>query len=314
MFGEATVASSSPELRPTPVSRSLAELLACPQCGSVHLELTPPVCPTCGWRGRIAAGILDFVDESLLTENHHAEVAAQTAAVDQYYENESKISCHWDRLSADDLPELINSTGTVLDLGCGTGTAGYGVKATGATVIGADLSLPCLRAAQTRLDDVVRVDAVRLPFKADSFDGIVSRGALHHMADPDAVLKEAVRVLKPGARAVFMDPREHAWLEPIKHALRSEDDSFSDDHHAYTPEAYRELIERYFSIVSLHTVHPLGILVAHGLDLLPIPARVPRLPLARALLGLDRQLDKTPLSRTGHLIVAVAQKTEAIAG
>ena len=287
---------------------ALADRLACPQCGSAELNLDGPTCLTCGWSGRTTQGILDFVDETRLTDGHHAEVAAQTAAVEAYYENESKITCHWDRLSASDLPALVNTSGTVLDLGCGTGTAGYGVKQAGATVVGADLSLPCLLAARPRLDAVVRVDAVKLPFRAESFDGIVSRGALHHMADPDMVLQEAHRVLKPGARAVFMDPREYAWLEPIKHALRAEDESFSDDHHAYTPDEYRDLLARHFSVVSLGTVHPFGILVAHGLDLLPIPEALPRLPFAQALLGLDRRLDKTPLRRGGHLIVSVVEK------
>ena len=305
---EAASAAVDPRPPSTAISAALRERLACPQCGSADLALDGPSCQTCGWEGRTRQGVLDFVDEGKLTDNHHAEVAAQTAAVEAYYENESKITCHWDRLSATDLPELVQSSGVILDLGCGTGTAGYGLKEVGATVIGADLSLPCLLAAQPRLDDVVRVDAVRLPFKADSFDGIVSRGALHHMADPDTTLKEAHRVLKPGGRAVFMDPREYAWLEPIKHALRASDDSFSDDHHAYTPAEYRELIERHFSILSLHKVHPFGILIAHGLDLLPIPTEVPRLPLAKALLGLDRRLDRTPLREGGHLIVAVAQK------
>ena len=302
---------------PSFVPKALAERLACPQCGNAELSfdadpnpsVSSPSCGACGWSGRTQMGILDFVDETTLTDGHHAEVAAQTAAVDAYYENESKITCHWDRLSATDLPSLVQTTGVVLDLGCGTGTAGYGVKATGATVVGADLSLPCLRAAQSRLDAVVRVDAVRLPFRSESFDGIVSRGALHHMADPDTVLREAHRVLKPGGRAVFMDPREYSWLEPIKHALRAEDESFSDDHHAYTPNEYKELIERHFGVVAQRTLHPFGILVAHGLDLLPIPDAVPRLPMARALLELDRRLDRTPLRHGGHLIAAVAQKT-----
>ena len=305
----ASSTKGEPEIAPATPSRVLTSRLICPECGSKNIDYRPPSCRDCGWSGRADDDILDFVDETQLTTDHHAEVAAQTAAVDSYYENEGKITCHWDRLSAADLPAMIGTTGTVLDLGCGTGSAGESLKAAGATVIGADLSLPCLAVARQRLDAVVRVDAVRLPFEDGAFDAVVARGALHHMADPEAAVSEAHRVLRPGGRAVFLDPREHAWLEPIKVVLRADDDSFSDDHRAYTPKEYRELIESQFPQVSMHTVHPIGILIAHGLDLLPIPKSIPRRPLARVLLGLDRQLDRTRLRRGGHLLIAVARKT-----
>ncbi len=304
----ASLAKGEPQVAPAAPSALVTSRLICPACGSKEINYRPLSCRDCGWSGRIEGDILDFVDESQLTNNHHAEVAAQTAAVNAYYENESKITCHWDRLSATDLPAMIGTTGTVLDLGCGTGSAGESLKAAGATVIGADLSLPCLAVARRRLDAVVRVDAVRLPFEDGTFDAIVARGALHHMADPEAAVSEAYRVLKPGGRAVFLDPREHVWLEPIKVVLRADNDSFSDDHRAYTPKAYRELIESRFPAVSMHTVHPFGILIAHGLDLLPIPKSIPRRPLARVLLDLDRRLDRTQLRRGGHLLIAVAQK------
>ena len=39
-----------------------------------------------------------------------------------------------------------------------------------------------------------------------------------------------------------------------------------------------------------------------------MPAFVPRRGLAKALLGLDRALDKTPLHSAGHLLTIVARK------
>ena len=184
---------------------TLEGVLECPACGAGSLTVAPlPTCGGCGWTGKRSEGVVDFVDESSLSESHAAELEAQRNAVDEYYENESRICCHWDRISADDLPARLGwPTGTVLDLGCGTGTAGGALRRAGASVVGADLSVPCLQVAQRRLDAVVRTDASRLPFRDQCFDALVSRGALHHLANAETALVEMRRVLKPGAPVLF---------------------------------------------------------------------------------------------------------------
>lgn len=288
----------------------LAQVAACPSCHQRGVRFVPhPVCKDCGWAGRLDHGIPDFVDEARLHEGHYEEVAAQTRAVEEYYENELRLTCHWDRLSADQLSAWLgHPTGLALDLGCGTGTAGNGLVRSGMTVIGADLSTPCLEVAARRLSAVARVEASHLPFADQCFDAVVCRGALHHLDDPEAAMGELRRVMKPGARALFMDPREYAWLEPIKHTLRKNDESFTHEHHAFGVEDYRQLIGRHLTVERVETQHPFAILIAHSLDLLPLPKLLPRRPLARALLALDRRLDRTPLAQLGHLLVVVAKK------
>lgn len=287
----------------------LESLVRCPSCGA-SLRIDPaPACGTCGWTGHVVDGIPDFVEAGTLGASHHAEVEAQTAAVDAYYENELRLTCHWDRLSSDDIAERLDwPTGVALDLGCGTGTAGAGLVRHGMRVVGADLSPPCLAVAARRLDAVVRVDAAKLPFADASFDALVARGALHHMKDPHAVMQEVRRVLKPGAPALFLDPREYAWLEPIKDRLRASDDSFTHDHHAYDPAAYEALIGSALRVDKAWSEHPLAILAAHGLDLIPMPGFIRRRPLTRALLGIDRALNQTPLGALGHLLVVRATR------
>ena len=294
---------------PAPRWRSLLEtLIPCPECGG-ELSIDPAPRCKCGFSGSAPDGIPDFVDERALTERHHDEIAAQTAAVDDYYENERKLCCHWDRLSAGEISEMLDHpSGVALDLGCGTGTAGGGLRRAGMKVVGADLSQPCLRAARRRLDAVVRADAVELPFGDETFDVLVSRGALHHLSDPTAALEEARRVLKKNGRAVFMDPREWFWLEPVKRILRREDHSFTDDHHAYRPEEYVRVIEHAFRVERSYTVHPFGILVANGVDVLPMPDGLPYRAMAQGLYRLDRALNRTPLRKVGHLLVVVARK------
>lgn len=262
-----------------------------------------------GATGRDVDGIPDFVAEELLTDVHAAEMSAQETAVETAYEDEDKLACHWDRISSREVAPLLGlREGTILDLGCATGAASLDLVERGFTVVGADLTLACLKVAATRYQAVVRANAVELPFKDEAFDGLVSRGALHHFQEPERSLTEVARVLKPGAPVVFSDPREYDWLEWVKHTVRRNDDAFTHDHHAYEPEEYRALIARDFDIISVQTKDPVGLLLANAVDLLPLPSATPFERLTRGFYRLDRFLNRTPLARFGHLITVTARK------
>jgi len=49
----------------------------------------------------------------------------------------------------------------------------------------------------------VRCDAARLPFRAQSFDAVLSSDFLEHAADLKAVVAEAARVLRPGGLFLY---------------------------------------------------------------------------------------------------------------
>lgn len=90
----------------------------------------------------------------------------------------------------------------ILDLGCGDGRLTAELAATGARVTGCDKSAEQIAAAQALGLDAQVADGAALPFPDQSFDAVLSNAALHWMRDPDAVLKEVARVLKPGGRFV----------------------------------------------------------------------------------------------------------------
>lgn len=279
------------ETRQTPINPILSELLKKPE----HTTSTQ--------------GIPDFVEDRGVSELQEQEIDAQTKSVDDVYENDGLLASHWDRMSSTEFYPLLGlQSGTLLDLGCATGSASLDLLDRGFKVIGADLTLACLKVAATRLSAAVRADATALPFKDEAFDGLISRGALHHFQEPEASVAEAARVLKPGAPAIFTDPREVEFLEKIKHRIRKDDDNFTDDHHAFTVEEYRDLIAREFEIESVLTQDPFGILAVNAIDLIPGSDLLPAARVTKGFFKLDKLLNRTPLNRLGLIITVIARK------
>jgi SAM-dependent methyltransferase len=100
---------------------------------------------------------------------------------------------------------------TVLDVACGTGRF---TRAFGAAV-GPDGLAIGLDGARTMLAKAVgeggpdnvaylRADAVRLPLKESTVDGVCCFAALHMFAEPETALDSFSRVLKPGGRIVLL--------------------------------------------------------------------------------------------------------------
>jgi len=100
-----------------------------------------------------------------------------------------------------------------LDLGCGTGWAvrcAADLACGRGEFYGVDNSLKMIEAAQAKSLSYKNIHfyksiAENLPFQENFFDTIISTNAFHHFADPDKVLKEANRVLKPKGRIYIFD-------------------------------------------------------------------------------------------------------------
>lgn len=96
--------------------------------------------------------------------------------------------------------------GDCVDLGCGGGHFTGVALALGWTVTGIDASEDQLRVARNRLPAVEfrRGDATRLPFADLSFDAGFSTFTHTDFDDFAGAVQEARRVLKPGARFVYV--------------------------------------------------------------------------------------------------------------
>ena len=89
----------------------------------------------------------------------------------------------------------------ILDLGCGDGRLTAEIAATGADVLGVDLSDDLLAVAAARGLRVQRADGHQLTFDRE-FDAVFSNAALHWMRAPELVAAGVARALKPGGRFV----------------------------------------------------------------------------------------------------------------
>lgn len=100
--------------------------------------------------------------------------------------------------------------GAALDVACGSGklTAELArIAGSGGHIIGLDFSREMLDIARHNHPGIefLEGDALDLPFEAGRFDATTIAFGLRNLADPVLGLKEMVRVLKPGGRAVVLE-------------------------------------------------------------------------------------------------------------
>lgn len=121
-------------------------------------------------------------------------------------------------------------TGTVLDLGCGTGflTGELLAKNTQESVIAVDIAFGMLEATRSKLaaHNNVRyicADAEQLPIAASTVDVVISNLALQWCRNLTAVFAELKRTLKPGGQLVFSTFGPHT-LQELKAAWAEVDD------------------------------------------------------------------------------------------
>lgn len=118
----------------------------------------------------------------------------------------------------------------VLDLGAGSGFSSEMLARLGYDVFPVDPDLTALQHNRRRPSfDAQRIQgrvkvtqgvAQQLPFRDETFDGIVAMNVLHHVEDLEAVVMEFRRVLRPGGRVVASEPGlDHLTMAHTKRAM-----------------------------------------------------------------------------------------------
>lgn len=93
---------------------------------------------------------------------------------------------------------------TVVDVACGTGDFCRELQSQGMEPVGFDVSFGMLSMASTSAP-LVQGDGLRLPLGDASADGLTCGFALRNVVDLKALFEESARVLKPGARAAYLE-------------------------------------------------------------------------------------------------------------
>ena len=103
----------------------------------------------------------------------------------------------------------------IVDVGCGDGaaTALAAQASPEHRMLGLDWSADALRHARARGLTLIRAEAepAGLPIASGRADVVVMSELIEHLIDPDSVLEEVRRVLKPGGTLLLSTPNLAAW-------------------------------------------------------------------------------------------------------
>lgn len=141
-----------------------------------------------------------YKEKSKQTFNNQANIYDST-----YYGNHAKklYNCVIDRTNNFNCKK-------VLDVGCGTGTIlSLLSKDESISLSGLDFSEEMLNIAMQKLKDRVelkRGDSAQLSWENNTFDAIICTDSFHHYPEPEKVLNEMARVLKPKGHLIIGDP------------------------------------------------------------------------------------------------------------
>ncbi|MBI4058803.1 class I SAM-dependent methyltransferase [Candidatus Microgenomates bacterium] len=131
----------------------------------------------------------------------------------------------------------------VLDIGCGDGEDAKEIARYASNVVGLDITIhPNWKKNSHRVENLkfLKGDAEKLPFKSSQFTGIFLKDVLHHVNNPERVLKEIKRVSAPKAIIILIEGNRYNPLFYI-HMTKI-------GGHEHLPQSkFKGLILKYFS-------------------------------------------------------------------
>jgi ubiquinone/menaquinone biosynthesis C-methylase UbiE len=132
----------------------------------------------------------------------------------------------WERHCARMAADLPPRARIVVDLGCGPGNSAKHLRdAVKGTVVGIDPARAMLALARRRDPRLALLcaDGTALPLRDRTADAVALHSVLYLLPDRAAALREVARVLRPGGRALLLEPQHRTPLLTLRSLLSSLD-------------------------------------------------------------------------------------------
>lgn len=127
-------------------------------------------------------------------------------------------------LSIQKLRPVLSTDQNVLEIGCGTGIISLGIAPYVDRVLAVDISPAMISIAKSKAEsssvsnvDFRVYDGYSIPCEDESFDIVLLFNTLHVVKEPEALLREANRLLKP---AGYLISATDCYAEPVPFAIR----------------------------------------------------------------------------------------------
>jgi SAM-dependent methyltransferase len=118
----------------------------------------------------------------------------------------------WQRWRYHALVEMVRDYPRVLDVGCGSSQVLDGLP----QADGCDIRINKLRHKRGRSGGLVRASVFDLPFRSDAYDAVIFSQVIEHLPQDPRILKEVVRVARPGGIVVVGTPDYGTWWTTIE--------------------------------------------------------------------------------------------------
>lgn len=186
-------------------------LVACPLCrGPLTHEEDRYACLSCVKSYPVQNGIPRFLgdlsrDAQQIRRSFHLEHTKYLESRHVHFG--PQLVAQW--LEDVQLPPEYFKGKVVLDAGCGSGRWTFALASLGASVVAVDFTDSGVEVTHQATDGmgnvaVLQADILRLPFKPDSFDFVVSWGVLHHTPETKAAFARLAPLVKRGGELFVM--------------------------------------------------------------------------------------------------------------
>lgn len=209
----------------------------------------------------------DYWDNNL----HDHEVTTEPEGSVKFYRDLEQY--HYEKLEY--LPKLLRFKSyvgkNILDIGCGVGIDLINYSKAGAHVTGIDISPKNIALAKRYFDqnglsgELLVMNGEDLTFADNVFDMVLAHAVLAYTPDPQRLLSEIYRVLKPGGHTILMSYHTNSWLfyfaKIMNYKLGRED---SPIFRTYSANEFRNLLKIFNKVEIIFERFPVATRIHEG--------------------------------------------------